>query len=169
MDLDDLLRRFRGPLIGLIHSFGAPWGDAEELAQDTFAEAYLARERFRGDFAAVDQVGAWLRGIAFNVFSHWARRSRRRNEVLAESLPDRAAPGVSDAVDAVRAAIDRLPGPLRAVITMHYLHESKVRDVAALLGVSEKTVESRLYQARRRLRELLASGPLVTPERRIEP
>ena len=60
-----------------------------------------------------------------------------------------------DEFQALREAIDRLPSPQRQVVLMHYLEESSIRDVAALLSVSEKTIEGRLYQARRTLRRLL--------------
>ena len=42
---------------------------------------------------------------------------------------------------------------------MHYLEETSVADVAAVLSVTPKAVEGRLYQARRRLRERLDAAP----------
>jgi hypothetical protein len=50
MDLTALLNTYRGPLIGLIASWGAPWGDAIEIAQDSFSEAWLKRELCRDDW-----------------------------------------------------------------------------------------------------------------------
>ncbi len=44
---------------------------------------------------------------------------------------------------------------------MHYLEETSVRETAALLSVTEKVIEGRLYRARRRLRELLET-PITT-------
>ncbi|MGB7326898.1 MAG: sigma-70 family RNA polymerase sigma factor, partial [Rubripirellula sp.] len=55
----------------------------------------------------------------------------------------------------LRIAIDQLPTKQRQVILMHYLDETSIRDVAALLSVTPKTVEGRLYQARRALRRLM--------------
>jgi len=49
MDLTALLNTYRGPLIGLIASWGAPWGDAIEIAEDSFSDAWLKRELCRDD------------------------------------------------------------------------------------------------------------------------
>ena len=79
MDLTALINTYRGPLIGLIASWGAPWGDAVEIAQDSFAAAWLNRESCRGDWNQADVFGRWLRGVALNEYRNWAR-SRRGGE-----------------------------------------------------------------------------------------
>jgi RNA polymerase sigma-70 factor (ECF subfamily) len=59
----------------------------------------------------------------------------------------------------LREAIERLPSKQRQVVLMHYLEETSVNEVATLLAVSAKTVEGRLYQARKELRRLLENKP----------
>ncbi|MFH0946701.1 MAG: RNA polymerase subunit sigma-24, partial [Planctomycetota bacterium] len=89
------IHRYRGPLIGLIASWGAPFGDAAEIAQDSFAEAYLKRESCRGDWRQPEVFGKWLRGVAHNHWRNWARgRKRRERLVLLEpvALAEAAAP-----------------------------------------------------------------------------
>lgn len=156
-DLERWIAAFRGPLIGLLASWGADWRAAEELAQDTFAEAWVGRERFRGDPHELEAVGPWLRGIAFHLFRAEGRGAERR-DALALS-PD--APATEDEGDerreALRAAFARLSGAHQTVLRMHYLEETSAREVAALLGLTPKAVEDRLYQARRTLRELVAA------------
>ncbi len=158
MELTPLIHRFRGPLAGLFAAWGTPWHDAHELAQDTFVEAYLARDTFRGDLANPKAVGAWLRGIARNLFRMWSRRRRRQAAEPIEqhdpALP-KAEPIASEVV-ALRAAIDQLPSKLQRVIYMHYLDEAGIAEVAGLLGVSVRAVEGRLYRARAALKNRLA-------------
>ena len=77
MDLSQLIDIYRGPLLGLIASWGAPWVDATEIAQDSFAEAYLNRESCRGDWEDPEVFGRWLRGVARNQYRNWARRTAR--------------------------------------------------------------------------------------------
>ena len=79
MELSEILDRFRGPLIGLIASWGATYADAVELAQDSFADAYLNRDACRGDWEDPAVFGRWLRGIARNKF-RYELRSRKRRE-----------------------------------------------------------------------------------------
>jgi RNA polymerase sigma-70 factor (ECF subfamily) len=162
MDLTALIDTFRGPLIGLIASWGAPWGDAIEIAQDSFSEAWLRRESCRGNWNEPEVFGRWLRGVALNRYRNWARsRWRRRSRIVTRtpaSLEDVAAPAdpePSEHLQALRRAIGRLPARQRQVVLMHYLEETTVNEVAALLSITPKAVEGRLYQARRTLRRLL--------------
>lgn len=161
MDLADFINTYRGPLIGLIASWGAPWSDAAEIAEESFCEAWLNRESCRGGWQQPEVFGKWLRGVARNRYRSWVRdRSRRRDQFVSDSseVLDRAPAPVapSDAhLDALRHAIERLPDKLRQVVLMHYLEETGVKQVAELLSVSAKTVEGRLFQARRELRRLL--------------
>lgn len=158
LDLQKSIDRFAYPLTGLIVSWGAPAVDAAELAQDSLADAYLGLSRCHGDVNDPFVYGRWLRGIARNKFLNWLR-SRSRRERLAEIT----APEPLDQVEAktdhidermvqLRAEIQRLPSKNREVVMMHYLDETSVADVAALLSISEKAVEGRLYQARKILR-----------------
>jgi RNA polymerase sigma-70 factor (ECF subfamily) len=68
---------------------------------------------------------------------------------------DSSDPEPSEQLEALRQAIERLPAKQRQVVLMHYLEETSVKSVAELLSVSAKTVEGRLYQARRSLHRLL--------------
>ena len=166
MELSELLCTFRGPLVGLIASWGAPWADAAEIAQDSFSEAWLRRESCRGDWTNPEVFGRWLRGVALNQYRNWSRRRRRKPTVTltddmldsSTAIPDEEA---SEQVVAVRRAIARLPSRQREVVLMHYLEETSVKEVASLLSVSIKTVEGRLYQARKSLHRLLGASSSV--------
>lgn len=167
MELDDAIDRFRGPLIGLILSWGAPSTDAIEIALDSLADAYLYRQKCSGDVRDPVVFGRWLRGVAKNKYANWARtRSRRERRVRLvpiEELDNHSGTTASDAIDPrvqlLREEIERLPRKQREVILMHYLEETAVADVAAILSVTPKAVEGRLFQARRRLRQRLVKTP----------
>ena len=168
MELEDAIERFRGPLIGLILSWGAPAVDAFEIAQDSIADSYLSRDTCLADASEPTVFGRWLRGIARNKYLNWARsRSRRERrvqlvapETLAEAADNAAQQEAIDPrLERLRLEIERLPRKQREVVLMHYLEETTVADVAAILCVTPKTVEGRLYQARRRLRQRLDVAP----------
>ena len=163
--LEHWVAHFRGPLVGLLASWGADWHSAEELAMDTFAEAWLSKQRLRADDDDLEAVGSWLRGIAQNLL----RSSRRKLAAVTSLQDDDAAqiPQPSDEPDERQEVLRRAFAELRAehqeVLRMHYLEETTARDVAALLGESQKAVEMRLYQARRALRHF-ADKQLRTTE-----
>ena len=87
MDLTALINTYRGPLIGLIASWGAPWGDAIEIAQDSFSDAWLKRESCRGDWREPEVFGRWLRGVALNRYRNWSRSRRRRRLRIVTLAP----------------------------------------------------------------------------------
>jgi RNA polymerase sigma-70 factor (ECF subfamily) len=162
LDLTAFINAYREPLIGLIASWGAPWGDAVEIAQDSFAEAWVNREACRGDWTEVEVFGRWLRGVALNQFRNWRRnhwRRQARTMTIGAGELEQAERGPQreqgERLEGLRQAIDRLPAKQRQVVLMHYLEETSVKEVAALLSLSVKAVEGRLYQARRNLRRML--------------
>ena len=168
MELSELIHLYRGPLVGLLVSWGVPWSDADDIAQDSFAVAYFKRDACRGDWTEKDVFGNWLRGIALNQYRNWARSRRRRNRVVLFETPlveqAQATVNVEDTepIHRMRLAIERLPAKLRQVILMHYLEETSVNEVANLLSLTSKTVEGRLYQARLSLRRMLDNEPTST-------
>lgn len=160
MDLPELIETFRDPLVGLIASWGPRGSDAAQLAQDSFAEAYLRRGSCRGDWTDASVFGPWLRGVARNVVRNWLRSERRRRtRIVASEDAVRSAEAANDAVPdrivALREAIDRLGRKDREVVLMHYINQTPVADIAALLGVTARSVEGRLYRARQALRRRL--------------
>ena len=69
MDLATLIASYRGPLIGLIASWGAPWSDAIELAQDSFVEAWLHRDSCRGDWN--EPARKFYRSLGASAMDEW--------------------------------------------------------------------------------------------------
>lgn len=163
MDLDAIIERWRGPLVGLLTAWGASPRDAVELAQDAFAEAYLGRARFRGAWDDVEAVGAWLRGIASNL--HAAARRKGARGVPLEAAGDPAGPSAEEpAATPLLDAVGRLRGPWRTVLMMRYVEGSGLAEIGALLGIGERAVEGRLRRARQELERLLEDAG-VTEER----
>ncbi len=169
LDLTDAINRFRGPLVGLIASWGVTHVDASELAQDSFVDAYLNRNSCRGDWQEPEVFGRWLRGVARNNFRNWLRSRQRREQRIVsidtatlERTVEAPLVAKDQRVVELRIAIDKLPTKQRQVVLMHYLEETSVNDVAALLSVTAKTVEGRLYQARLALRRMMDEPSATT-------
>jgi RNA polymerase sigma-70 factor (ECF subfamily) len=129
--------------------------EAEDCAQDAFVQAFQAWARWRPDAPAE----AWVHRIAVNRAISYRRRSRLRtvSEVLRR-LGRPSPPG--DPADAVTkpdllSALRSIPPKLAAAIVLRHYHGYNNREIAVALGVSERTVGSRLKQAAERLREIL--------------
>lgn len=129
-------------------------GDAEDVVQDALMRAWSRRATFREDLGS---PRAWLCAI---VLDQGRRRRTRRRPVVTPSIA-RELLDVAEAagirVD-VERAVAGLPSRQRQVVTLHYLADLPVDEVAVILGVSSGTVKSRLFDARRNLRNAL-EGP----------
>jgi RNA polymerase sigma-70 factor (ECF subfamily) len=115
---------------------------AEDLMQTTFQRAIAARA-----VPPAEQIRPWLYRIASNLVIDRARRAK-----LLRFVPfvgtEAATPRSDDATEAVRAAL-RAIAPELAVTLVLRLHEGFSRaEVAALTGVSERTVKWRLERGR---------------------
>ena len=140
--------------------------DAEDVAQEAFAKAYRSfqqlrdRERFR----------AWLVRMTWRMALDRQRANRRRlarefvtdGDVVEAGLQTRLGPTTADAVieqeraEQLWRAIDSLPEKLRLAIVLAGIEGHDIREVAALLDVPDGTVKSRLFLARKQLKEQLS-------------
>ncbi len=135
--------------------------DAEDVAQESFAKAYrhftsLSRPRPLPGLARPHGLADGAGPAARQPAKGRARIRRRR--ILSDargSAPVAALPAVADERAALWAAIDALPEKLRVVIVLASIEGHDMREVAALLRIPEGTVKSRLFLARRRLKEAL--------------
>jgi RNA polymerase sigma-70 factor (ECF subfamily) len=126
-------------------------GEAEDLVQEAFVRAYAAGPRF----TRVENPEAWLRTTAVNLY-----RSRWRKMRNFARIRDRIAgppdlPGLEEHLVVVEA-LRRLPENMRVVLTLHYLADRDVQQIAAELDIPEGTVKSRLSRARDALAAVLS-------------
>jgi RNA polymerase sigma-70 factor, ECF subfamily len=159
----ELVRRHQGRVHGMaLRTTGTP-EDAEDLAQDVFLSVYRGLAGFKGDA----QFTTWLYRIAWNRCADWLRRNRKpgRRTVPLEEADDvvdgRTDPSAEtvgrDDHRRLRRAIDGLDEHYRSVIELAGVQGMSYAEVGTVLGLPVKTVETRLYRARRLLRERLAA------------
>jgi RNA polymerase sigma-70 factor (ECF subfamily) len=140
--------------------------DAEDIAQEAFLRAYRGLDGFRKDA----KFSTWLYRITWNLCADWLRRNRKpgRKPVSISDTADLADGRVDleqgllakEEKEKVRAALDGLDEKYRTVIVLLYYQKMSYDQIAAVLEVPVKTVETRLYRARRLLRESLQRAGL---------
>jgi RNA polymerase sigma-70 factor, ECF subfamily len=130
--------------------------DAEDVAQEAFAKAYRNFRQLRDR----DRFRAWLARMTWRLAIDRYRATRRHPTVELDAN-DPSGPSTAETV-AVRdrseqlwRAIDALPEKLRLVVVLANMEGHDVKEVAALLGLPQGTVKSRLFSARQRLKEQL--------------
>ena len=130
---------------------------AEDCAQDAFVQAFQAWNRWRPTAPAE----AWVHRIAVNRAISYRRSARLRQvgEILRRF--GRPSPPADPGDEAVRpdllTALRSLPPKLAAAIVLRHYHGYTNREIAAALGVSERTVGTRLRQAAAKLRAALTT------------
>jgi RNA polymerase sigma-70 factor (ECF subfamily) len=132
--------------------------ECEDLVQDTFERAlrYL-----RDGHEPVRHLRAWLVAILRNAFIDRMRADRDMSPEIDEvpaPEPDAQPPWAAVTLADVRAACAEIDANLSAVFELHYLQGQSYREISVRLSVPENTVASRLFRARKALRNhLLAS------------
>ena len=167
---EDFDRLYRSAYPRVYRTLAAILGDAaeaEDCTQDAFVKAFQAWKRWRPDAPAE----AWVHRIAVNRAISYRRRARLRtvSEVLRRlGRPDGIAdPSHTATRPDLLTALRSIPPKLAAAIVLRHYHGYNNREIAAALGVSERTIGTRLSQAATRLREVL--GESAAPGFSLEP
>lgn len=144
-----LVPAYRRRVFGLAYGILRDRAAAEDLAQEVFVKLWQALPRYDGRA----QLSTWIYAITRNAAVS-ALRARRRVASLSEDAVAAEAEGIAAAGPAagddaaLRRAIDRLPEKQRQAITLYYLDERSVEDVADMMGLPANTVKTHLHRAR---------------------
>jgi RNA polymerase sigma-70 factor, ECF subfamily len=134
---------------------------AEDLVSEVFLDVWRQADRFEGRSA----VSTWVLSIArFKALSAMRRRPEEElDDETAGTIEDSSDdPEVSvqkkDKGEVLRKCLQTLTAEHREVIDLVYYHEKSVEEVAAIVGIPEATVKTRMFYARKRLSELLKAA-----------
>ena len=145
--------------------FGYLWrmvrdeADAQDCLQEAFLRAYRAYDRLDGRA----NQRAWLYRIATNVaLTHLKRQGReaaRRLPLVPDLRADDPSPGEAaiwrETIEAVFAAVERLPPQQRAALILRKYQALSYTEIAGTLGCSEEAARANVYQAIKKLRSEL--------------
>lgn len=165
---EELYHRFYPAVIRRLTHMMGPSVTVNDLAQDTFAQAYQNLRRFRGE----GHFCHWLLRIASNTARSSYRKSRRspwrlwdrpeREDRVASSL--RSVDETYPTLHAVHHALAHLSDALREAVVLFELEGLSLAEMAAELGVPLNTAASRVRRGREKLRQALERmgyAPLV--------
>ena len=107
---------------------------------------------------------AWIKRIAINYIIDEFRKEKRYTETieLKDTTPDEIHPLNEDMIlnenkEALMRIIDLLPSMSRTVFNLYFVDGYKHEEIATMLGISSNTSKVHLFNARRKLQELIAS------------
>jgi RNA polymerase sigma-70 factor, ECF subfamily len=133
---------------------------AEDVVQDVFTALPRAVRRFRGDA----DLETFLLGIAVKGVRRHRRAALRRRRALERLRAAEPRGPLDPEQNAYRrelgvqlaTALDALPLPQRVAFVLCEVEELTAGQAAAIAEAPEATIRTRLFHARRRLRDLLA-------------
>ena len=134
--------------------------DAEELTQDVFLKAFQQLSSFKAE----SSFSTWIYRIATNIAISAVRK--KRNDVLR--LDDSVFANLSDTqvdealeddseeqMERLQQAMNQLEADERALITLYYLEEKPLAEVAFILGMTEGNAKVKLHRIRKKLYVLI--------------
>ena len=156
-----LASQYAGTLYRVAYSVLRNSADAEDAVQEVFLRVLRHRETLH----EVRDQRVWLIRIVWNIVLDRKRRAKSRPETddvaeLARVLPAKGMTAEERAAAAqhhagVLKCVEKLPAKERQVLLLSAFEELTSVEIAAVLGVTESTVRSRLFRARKLMSDLL--------------
>ncbi|HEX3758014.1 MAG TPA: sigma-70 family RNA polymerase sigma factor [Kofleriaceae bacterium] len=160
--IDEVYRSHYDAVRAFAHRFVGDAQTAEDVVHDVFIALPAAIRRFRGD----SRLRTFLCAIALRCSYKHVRSARRRRAAMgrfaeqpaqAAAAPPDSALGRKQLAAVLYDALDRLPRDQRTAFVLCEIDQMTAVEAAAIVDAPEATVRTRLFHARRKLRELLAS------------
>ena len=150
------LDRYGQQVFVLIDRIVACQEDAEELTQDVFLRAFQQLSSFKAE----SSFSTWIYRIATNTALSVVRK--KKDEVVR--LEDSAFSNISDSqvdealeddseeqLQRLQRAMEQLDADERALISLYYMEEKPLVEVAFILGLTEANAKTKLYRLRKKL------------------
>ena len=157
----EIVRRFTPRVFAVARNLVSNAGDAEDVVQEVFFKVHRKLSSFREDAA----FGTWLYRVTVNTAADSLKKRRQDHSVTVDDLGQLALVDPADGPDEslgrrnlrreIRKAMSCLPEKFRTIIVLRELEGLSYQEISRIIGCSKGTVESRLFRARARLRDLL--------------
>jgi RNA polymerase sigma-70 factor (ECF subfamily) len=154
-----IVRLWERPLFYYLRRLAPTEADAWDLLQETWLKSFRAIRSLRDPRA----LPAFLYATARNA----AVTRLRLNGLLTHDPTDLATHAAAatdcafiafDDAEQVHHALDQLPLPQREALTLYFLEDLSLEEIARVLGVPVGTVKSRLHYAKQAIRKIIANG-----------
>lgn len=158
-----LIREYQGLCWHIIQRMVRNPEDARELCQDTFLRVHQCLHQYRYESALKSWIGRVAYTIALRHLQHkripLVEHGDDDDYVLVENIGDgfdlEAACADEETVQHLHAAIESLPPLQRTLLTLYYLEETSISEIARITGLASGTIKSHLFRSRLRLRGAL--------------
>lgn len=148
--------RYYNPLLAYISTFTHQSLQAEDITQQAFVTLWDNREKIKPEHSLKN----YLYTIAYNGYIDQYRKSKYQNSILdhlkRRALADRLNERDDTAdqrIEKLRSIVDALPYRCQEILKLNKIQGLKYREIAEMLDISVKTVESQMRIAYQKIRE----------------
>ncbi len=153
------------PIMNALYGTALKLTREEEAARDLVQDAYLKGFKYFHSFERGTNFKAWMFRIMTRLFYDAYKAKKRRNSTFVPLDEERAGSGDKDATAGERLllsrelemALNELPPDFKLPLVLCDIQEFSYQEISEIMNIPIGTVMSRLYRARRRLREILLS------------
>ncbi len=148
--LRELYRRYQPRLERFVGRMTADRDGVADIVNEVFMVVWQKAGSFRGQ----SSPSTWILGIAYNKALKWASKNRRLEALDANQTSDARAESLVER-DEMEQLLKLLSAEQRAVIELTYYCGYTYREIGEILDCPENTVKTRMFHARRLLRQHL--------------
>lgn len=152
------IERHRKIVLKVVHTYCWTPDDRDDLAQDILAQLWRAYPTYD----PARPFPTWMYRVALNVAISWVRGPGARQRVTVPLDPEHhdvagaAADPIADERQRALMQVVRALDPLNRAVLLLYLDDHSYRDIAAVLGLSETNVATKISRLKQRLKQDLA-------------
>ena len=149
-----LIREYQGLCWHIIQRMVRNPEDARELCQDTFLRVHQCLHQYRYESA----LKSWIGRVAYTIALRHLQHKRiplvahgDDGDALVENIGDgfdlEAACADEETAQHLHAAIESLPPLQRTLLTLYYLEETSIPEIARITGLASGTIKSHLFRS----------------------
>jgi RNA polymerase sigma factor (sigma-70 family) len=161
----EIIDRYSSKVYSTAYSYTHSQEEAKDLVQEILIKTYNNLKSFKAD----SKFSTWLYRAAVNTCIDWSRKRKSKAVMTVMSFEDTDifeiittdAEGPEELllrqenVEVVRNAVGDLPEIYKTVLVLYYFEELQVQEICNILDVPRKTIETRLYRAKKILKSIL--------------
>lgn len=169
--LNEIMKRHKQPLFHFIVSYTRDDDISYDILQETFCRVFTRAETFNSAY----RFKTWLYQIALNLCRDYSRKKKlvsimsldaffndeengTLHDILASDANVESLTEHRQTLELLGGYIDKLPHKLKTALILFSLEDRSQEECARILGVTPKTVEMRVYRARKILMQKLAKN-----------